>query len=202
MQKLILAAILLACFVVPALAQDEYHKVEGYVGFSHNRVDTGLDDADPDFDDIFDEREGFNGFNASLKGNVSRYVGIKGDYAFHRKRLNYSDSVDKVNVDFDLHTFVGGVEIKDNSKTKKVKPFAHFMAGLVRARASFSGTLGTGSESDTGFGAIIGGGLDFRVGKRVDIRAIQFDYAPTRFGFDGGSQTSHNFRIGVGIVFH
>lgn len=64
-----------------------------------------------------------------------------------------------------------------------------------------AGTMGHFSfninESETGLAGILGGGIDFRVNDRVDIRAIQFDYNPTRLS----GETQHNFRIGVGVVF-
>jgi opacity protein-like surface antigen len=196
MKKLV-AAFTLAFFCAPAaFAQnDDYNKADFFVGFSHNRVDVGLDDNDPDFDDIVDEREGFNGFNVSAKGNVSRYAGLKGDYAFHRKGFD----VGTFNIDADLHTLVGGVEFKDNARTTRVKPFGHLMAGFTHARLNVDGpgTIDDENDSDTGFSAVIGGGVDFRLSDRVDFRAIQFDYNPSRFE----GQTQHNFRVGIGIVF-
>ncbi|MBC7929704.1 MAG: hypothetical protein H7Z38_03960, partial [Rubrivivax sp.] len=90
MRKLFMAAILIACTAPFTFAQttgDDYNKVDVFVGFSHNRVDTGISDPD---DDFLSEREGFNGINASVTGNVSRYVGLKGDYSFHRKSFNDS----------------------------------------------------------------------------------------------------------------
>src|ERR671920_476397 len=138
MRKLLMAAFIIACAAPLTFAQtasDDYNKVDVGVLFSHNRVDTGFDDPSQNF---IDDREGFNGVNAFVKGNVSRYVGLVGDYSFHRK--------------------------------------------------SFNETVGT---------AAVGGGVDFRVSPRVDIRAIQFDYNPTRFS----GETTHNFRIGVGIIF-
>jgi hypothetical protein len=168
-----------------------------FVGYSHNRVDTGISDDDPDFDDIVDEREGFHGYNASVTGNVSRYVGLKGDYAFHRKSFDITDGVDTFNVDSDAHTLVGGVQFKDNAKETKVKPFAHLMAGFAHVRVDIEGVPDFDGESETGFAGVIGGGLDFRINDRVDFRAVQFDYNPTRLG----GSTQHNFRVGIGIVF-
>ena len=212
MKKFVLMAILIACSAPFTFAQttDDYNKVEGYVGYSHNRVDTGISDNDPDVGDIFDEREGFNGLNASVTGNVSRYVGLKFEYSYHQKTFDFGAD----NTNFRLHNFVGGVQFKDNSKdeSKKLRPFAHLMAGGARASVDLSEfDEDLEDESDTGFSAVIGGGLDVRVHPRIDIRAIQLDYNPTRFGFNSTnisgnpireSQTSHNFRIGVGIVFH
>jgi opacity protein-like surface antigen len=203
MRKLILMALFVFATAPFTFAQstDDYNKVDVFVGFSHNRVDTGISNEDPELDDFIDEREGFNGFNASVAGNVSRYVGLKGDYSFHRKSFSESFGGVTANVDADLHQLFGGVQFKDNNKETKVKPFAHLMAGFARASfdASVTGVPGfVGSnESETGFAGIIGGGIDIRVSERVDFRAIQFDYNPTRLG----DATQHSFRIGVGVVF-
>lgn len=208
---LLLAAFIMACAPLTfAQTTDDYNKVEVFAGYSHNRVDTGIDDNDPDVGDIFEEREGFNGVNGSITGNLSRYVGVKFDYSYHQKTFDFGPD----NTNFRLHNFLGGVQFKDNSKdeTKRVRPFAHVLAGGARAAVDLS-ELDDDLEdfSDTGFAAAIGGGLDIRVHPRVDIRAFQFDYNPTRFEFSSNdlsgnpireTETSHNFRIGVGIVFH
>lgn len=197
MKKLILMAIFIACSAPFTFAQnDDYNKYDVYVGYSHERADTGINDADPDVDDIFDEREGLHGFEAAITGNVSRYVGLKGDYAFHRKSFDISDGVDTFQIDTDFHTLVGGVQFKDNARETKVKPFAHLMAGFTHARINVTPDVDI-SDNETGFSGIIGGGIDVRVSPRVDIRAIQFDYNPTHLA----DETQHNFRIGVGVVF-
>ncbi|HEX5707089.1 MAG TPA: outer membrane beta-barrel protein [Pyrinomonadaceae bacterium] len=197
MRKLILLALFIACSAPAAFAQDDYDKVNAFVGFSHNRVDTGITDGDPDLDDIVDEREGFNGVNGSVTGNVTRYVGLKGDYSFHTKSFN-SGLAPGVEVRSNLHNFLGGVQFRDNAKEKKVKPFAHVLAGAAHATFDVRG-LATPldiDDSETGFAMAVGGGLDFRVSDRIDIRAVQFDYNPTRLA----SETQHNFRVGIGIV--
>ena len=195
MRKLFMAALLVACTAPFTFAQtaSDYNKYDFGVLYSHNRVDTGFDDPTQNF---FTEREGFNGVEAFAKGNVSRYVGVVGDYSFHRKTFGDTVGTTPVDVDVDLHTLMGGAEFKDNSTETKVKPFGRVLAGFQHQRANVSGFSGL-DETDTGFSAAVGGGVDFRVSPRVDIRAIQFDYNPVRAG--GG--TSHNFRVGVGVIF-
>lgn len=198
MRKLILLALFVACSAPAALAQDDYDKVNVFVGFSHNRVDTGIsDDADADLDDIVDEREGFNGVNGSVTGNVTRYVGLKGDYSFHTKKFE-SALGPGVDVRSKLHNFLGGVQFRDNAKETKVKPFAHVLAGVAHSTFDVRGvaTPADFDGTETGFAMGVGGGLDFRVNDRLDIRAVQFDYNPTRLG----SETQHNFRVGIGVV--
>lgn len=179
MRKLLFSLVIMACAATFSYAQsDDYNKVDIYAGFSHARVDFGGSDF-----------EGFNGVEGAVTGNVSRYVGIKGDYAFHFKSF---DAPAPFNVDAKTHTLVGGVQFKDNSKETKLKPFAHFMAGFTNGRVS-----GFVTDSETGFAGVIGGGLDVRLNQRVDLRVVQADYNPTRLG----GSTQHNFRVGIGLVF-
>ena len=189
MRKLVLATMIIACATSFALAQNDYNKHDVYIGFSHARVDF---DAD---------LEGFNGFEIAANRNLSRYIGLKGDYTFHFKNTNISGT----EIDAKTHTLVGGVQFKDNSKEKKFKPFAHLMVGFTRASADVNpvfcvqqvGVPCPFSDSEIGFAGVFGGGLDFRINDRVDLRAIQVDFHPTRLG--GESQA--NFRVGVGVVF-
>jgi hypothetical protein len=196
-----------------AAAQSDYKKFEFFGGYSHNRVDTGVGDEEPALADIINEREGFNGFEVSATGNLSRYFGIKGDFSGHFK--SQSSPIVGIpgataDIDSRLFNFLGGVQLKDNSTEGTFKPFAHALAGVAHARNSVEfngvacapavvlGLCSPATESETGFAAAFGGGLDIRANDRISIRAIQVDYNPTRL-FDS---TQHNFRIGVGIVIH
>jgi hypothetical protein len=211
-KTMLLGMIIVACASITAAQSDDYKKFEFFGGFSHNRIDTGIGDDDPALRDIIDEREGFNGFNTSITGNFSRYLGLKFDVSGHFKSRTFplGPLPDVVDVDSRLYNFLGGVQVKDNSSETTFKPFAHALVGAAHARNRVSfDNLGCitlfpnpcpadFTETETGFGGAFGGGIDIRVNNRVDIRAIQFDYNPTRL-FDS---TQHNFRIGVGIVFH
>jgi hypothetical protein len=198
MRKLLMAALLIACTAPFTFAQtgDDYNKVDVGVLYSHNRQDVGVEDPSQNF---IDEREGFHGFEAFVKGNVSRYVGLKGSYSFNRKSfdVNGGTAATTFDIDADLHQVLGGVEFKDNAKETKVKPFAHVMAGVAHARASVDNSTVSFDESENGFAAVVGGGIDFKLSDRVDLRAIQFDYNPIR----NSGETSNNFRIGIGIIF-
>ena len=211
LKTLLMVTMILTCASL-AVAQDDYKKFEFYAGYSHNRVDTGIGDADPDLQDIINEREGFHGFNTSLTGNISRYVGLKADFAAHFKSPSFPipGFTNRVEIESRLYNFLGGVQIKDNSTETKFKPFVHALAGVAHTRNRVdvpvdvcAAVVGPPcpldfTEKETGFAAAFGGGIDIRASDRVDIRVIQIDYNPTRL-FDS---TQHNFRIGVGIVFH
>lgn len=205
-----------AC-AVQSMAQTDYRRFELFAGYSHNRVDVGpVEDFDPgddvEFDDVFDEREGFNGVNVSAVGNFHRYWGAKFDYSYHQKSFNFGAD----NTTIRLHNILGGVQVKDNSTDATLKPFAHALFGVGRTAADLSEFDNLLEDfSDTGFAAAIGGGLDVRLSSRIDLRAFQIDYNPMRFDFsDFGAtgipgtptptgdlkRTLHNFRFGIGIV--
>ena len=213
-KTIMIGTIIIACASIAA-AQSDYKKFEFFAGYSHNRIDTGIGDDDPDFGDIVDEREGFHGFEVSATGNLTRYFGIKGDFSGHFKSRNFplgSVTVPAAAIDLEsrVFNFLGGVQIKDNSTEGTFKPFAHALVGVAHARnrVDFNADVCAAvapspcpadfTESETGFAAAFGGGIDIRASDRISIRAIQIDYNPTRL-FDS---TQHNFRFGVGVVFH
>lgn len=210
-KTIMIGTIIIACASIAA-AQSDYKKFEFFGGFSHNRIDTGIGDEEPSLRDIIDEREGFNGFEVSATGNLSRYFGLKGDFSGHFKTKKPSipglpDA--SVKIESRLFNFLGGVQIKDNSTEGTFKPFAHALVGVAHARNSVEfnqiaciaivpSPCSPFTESETGFAGAFGGGIDIRASDSISIRAIQIDYNPTRL-FDS---TQHNFRFGVGIVFH
>jgi opacity protein-like surface antigen len=196
-----------------AFAQSsDYNKVEVSGGFSHARVDTGVDDSDldPDFAGFFSDRRGFNGFDASIAGNFTRYFGLKGNVSGHFKSDSFTDGVDTVNTRERMWQVMGGVQVKDNSKETRFKPYAHVLAGAARQSVEFSSpsVADTFDISDTSFAMKIGGGLDVRVHPRVDLRLIEFNYNPIfrgDFNLDGDvfqGRTQHNLTVGFGIAIH
>ena len=211
-KTLLIGMLILTCTSLAAAQSDDYKKFEFFAGYSHNRVDTGIGDDDPDVQDIIDERVGFHGFNTSVTGNVTRYVGLKFDFSGHFKSDTFPLGTipNAVDLKSRLYNFLGGVQIKNNSSDVTFKPFAHALVGAAHARnrvdirdvgciAIFPSPCPVSETlNETGFAAAFGGGIDIRASNRIDIRVIQVDYNPTRL-FDS---TQHNFRIGVGIVFH
>lgn len=202
---------------VAAFAQtSDYKKSEFYIGYSNGQVDTGLDSGDSTVD-FFRDRENFNGVNVSGVYNVSRYIGIKGDFSATYNSNRFTGEAGgiggpitiSVKNDNSLYNFLGGVQIKDNNRDGRFKPFVHALVGGAHARAKISDytctpsincpitTFPDDSFGETGFAGAFGGGLDVRVNDKVQIRAFQIDYNPVRI--DGNTQ--NNLRLGVGIVF-
>ncbi len=175
----------------------------------------------------FLDRTGLNGFEATITANVSRYVGIKGGVmGFYGSKpfngvypcvpgkpcppclvtLSCARSFKR---DTSLHEFLGGVQFKDNATEATVKPFVHVLAGAARRSDTFYPNpddpnpplclvCGEFSIDRTSFVLDFAGGLDVRLGRRVDLRVIQVGYNPTRFG----GETQNNFRLGFGVAVH
>ena len=211
-------SIAIVSVAVAAAQTDDYKKGEFYVGYSNGQVDTGVDSGSS-ASDFFRDRGNFNGVNVSGVYNVSRYVGIKGDVSATYNKTRFSETfvvpgtgpgtgtfTASFNTNNSLYNVVGGVQLKDNSREGTFKPFAHAMVGLAHGRTKVRDVVCTpvltcpvveDSFSDNGLSGIIGGGLDIKVSKSIQIRAIQVDYNPVRIG----GATNHNLRLGAGIVF-
>jgi opacity protein-like surface antigen len=210
---------MLSSIFVAAQTADDFHKGEFSASFSNNQVDTGISDDNEDLRDFFRDREGFNGVEVSGVGNLNRYVGLKGDFSVHVKDFDFdvprvgTTPATRFEVDASLYNFLGGVQVKDNSKEgSRFRPFGHVLVGVAHRRtklddefftSAFCQQVGVNcredfSESETGFAAAIGGGLDIKATERFSVRAFQVDYNPTRFG----GSIQNNFRFGVGIVIH
>jgi len=212
MKKFILALTLTLVSSICALAQssDDYKKAEFFVGYSYGQADAHFN-PNPN---IYRDRTPLQGFNGSVVFNVSRYFGIKGDVsgAFQKANVNFqvvpisgpSTSTILLSTKNSLYNVLGGVQIKDNASTKRLKPFAHALVGAAFRKnditpgiACVTTIICPGSTSETGLAGVIGGGLDIRLNRRIDIRAFQIDYNPVRFG----GRFDDNFRFGIGIVF-
>jgi len=210
MKKTFLIFILLVSCASIAFAQtDEISKGEFFAGYSINRTDVD-ESGDPDIDDALGEGRNFQGFNVSGVYNVSKYFGLKADVSGHYKnfRATFPGITNEAKINASLYNVLGGVQVKNNSKERRVKPFAHalFGVGIVKAKlndAFCQETLGTNCpaefrESETAFSMAFGGGLDVRASRRVSFRVFQVDYNPIR----KNGQTSNNVRFSFGIVFH
>ncbi len=214
MKKLIISGLMSILCASVGLAQttsDDYKKSEFFVGYSNNQVDTGLNsNSGNNFQNFFNNRESFNGFNVTGTYNVSRYVGITGDVSGTYKNKNFNIPVTNGSVNFktnnSLYNFLGGVQVKDNSSDAKVKPFGYALVGAGHARTKFKNvscptgvdcTFFNSNNSDTGLAGAFGGGLDVKINDKVDFRAIKVDYNPIRLN----GSTDNNVRIGIGVVF-
>lgn len=172
-------------------------------------------------DDFFDNRQSFNGVTASGTFNLNRYVGVRGDFSANFKNyeanlpltIGTATTNNNLKVNAQLYNFLGGVQVKDNAREgSRLRPFGYALVGVGVGRTKidedfFSTAFcqqpgvdcrGGFSDSEAGFAAALGGGLDIRATRRFSVRAFQVDYNPTHIG----NRTQDNVRFGFGVVFH
>lgn len=249
MRKIWLSVMMMTLAFVPAaFAQgaDDYNKVEVYGGYLHGRLapnsgtqivtegtdvfsfepctPEGAGILGPDLQGIFCERRGFNGFDASVTYNVTKYVGIKGNVTGLFKSDRTVDLFDNgTRTDTNIfkertYQFLAGIQVKNNSKEAKIKPFVHALLGIARQTAndvqtSTAGFNFTLDDTATGFAMKLGGGLDVRLSKRIDLRVFEVNYNPifardrdvrgnADFDLRLVGRRADNFTFGVGIVIH
>jgi Outer membrane protein beta-barrel domain len=198
---MIMAAALIFTNSVVAQSTDEYNKREIFVGYTSHSY--------PDDDRIVVEGRGVN---ISGVYNVKRWVGIKADvsYAIGKKESSDFDPFFnnptrepvKYSSRLEIKAATAGVQIKNNSSEGRFKPFGHFLMGVGQYKKRVTDITCTtvsncslipksGKQS---LAVILGGGLDIKLNKRIDIRAFQFDIHTVKDG-DG------SFRFSSGIVF-
>ena len=123
------------------------------------------------------------GWNVSVAGNMSPWLGVVGDATG-----NYKTGVTVTNdVDVAIHTFIGGPRFSARNSPLAV-PFAEFLVGFTHTSLDFLGV----SESSTEFTIQPGGGVDIgneRVAARLSFawRRVFYDGNPTNMlRFVGG----------------
>lgn len=178
-------------------SNDEINKWEIYGGYSWMKPTEGTI--------AFSSDDSTNGYDISVTRNFHRFVGVKfaTTGSFKTTKDVFQNGTDTQNNSF--FTYAGGIQFKDNRKSNRVKPFAHVLIGGMRYNYKFTSTFSSpgssSSESVNNFLAVVGGGVDIRVGKKISLRPIQFDYFIT----NGGKMdlVSKGFiRLGAGINFN
>ena len=155
------------------------------------------------------ERKVNHGAQTSVTFNVSRFVGIKGDfsvgYSDRREAFAVPGRITTTTRRTVIYNILGGVQFKDNESDAVVQPFGHALVGVGIYRQHFRKCLTNNAPDttfcgtavkDVGLAGAFGGGLDFRVTNRAGIRLVS-DYNPMRIE----GETIHNYRFGVGMVF-
>jgi opacity protein-like surface antigen len=199
MRKALFMALFFVCCAPLAFGQDEFKRGEFGVMFSHNRVDTdGAFNPDP----ADTGRDGFHGVNIDAGYNFTRYVGAKADFSYHTKSTRIGVPTAPpggatIELDGRLTQFMGGIKLQDNSTETRVRPFVQALVGVGHVNVESDSIIGNFDQSETGFAAAVGGGLDIRIHRNVDFRAIKVEYNPVRIE----GETGNNIRLGVGLNF-
>jgi hypothetical protein len=173
MRKIAFLLALLVLFPLLTMA-DETPKAEIFGGYQYTRLNiegTGLN---------------FNGWNASITGNINRNFGVAADFSGAYK----SES----GASLKIYSYTFGPVLSLNHEGV-VNPFVHALFGGAHATASVTGL---GSAGENGFAMMMGGGVDAKIAPRIAVRLVQVDWAYYRFS---GVGESKNVRISTGLVF-
>ena len=182
---------------------NSFSRGEFYVGYSGT-----VAPVSPGGGFLGGEKKVHHGAQTSVTFNVSRFVGLKGDfsvgYSDHREGFGVIGRITTTTRRTVIYNILGGVQFKDNESDAAVLPFGHALVGAGIYRQHFRdcltnnapGTFCGTAVKDVGLAGAFGGGLDFRVTSRAGIRLVS-DYNPMRIE----GETIHNYRFGVGMVF-
>jgi hypothetical protein len=119
----------------------------------------------------------FSGFNVSATGNLRSWLGVTGDIS-----SNYNSGLN-------IQTYTFGPRLAFAEADSPLVPFTQATFGVARLS-------GTGGHVN-GFGAYIGGGLDWYATDHIGVRLMQIDAQLTRISGTNSSGT----RLSFGVVF-
>jgi hypothetical protein len=194
MRKLLLLfAILLVC--APAgFAQSDYSNWEFFIGYAHERANNGADRLDqrgrainPNGStsrvDFVSERIPYNGVSTELVANVHRNVGLVANFSATWGNTEFVDALSgrRFSAKVSRYLLVGGPRFNWRNSSPFI-PYGHALFGAARYQADFKNDNFTCPDTnETAFAMVLGGGLDIRAGRHIDIRAAQVDYVPIFF---------------------
>ena len=159
----------------------------------------------------FDEKG--KGFEAAVVGNVSRYLGIMGDFSAHFSSNEFavpftsssSTTTQAGSINPRLFNFLVGPEFKVRNRSR-LTPFVHALFGVAHSSARFQ-TTGpvinfSRTDAETGFAMAFGGGGDVRIARRFSIRGM-LTYQQAFLGSnDLPRQRVSALGWSSGVVFH
>lgn len=130
------------------------------------------------------------------------HISLRGVSIAGQVSLTHAGSIGTPKYDLSLLTYLGGVRYTMPLKKDRFNLFAQGLVGGSHASGSLVGTTQSGAgNSAIAIAGSIGGGLDIRWKRSIDIRALEVDYQPTTVD-NNTTALENNYRISVGIVFH
>lgn len=209
MRKFSLSLVLIAIISGLGSAQNqppEYNKVEIFAGYSGASLIS---------DDEFEPVE--HGFNVAAVYNFHRLFGIKVDVSGTHKKVRDNffppfgqppfDPPSRYTANHSLYNASIGIQVKNNRRDDVAKPFAHLLVGYAKHTDKIKQSCPAGAVCPPfnfdfeGVSLILGVGLDIRINRRIDIRAVQLDLNPITYDSGRDRSIYANTRFSSGIVF-
>jgi hypothetical protein len=200
--SLAIVSLVVLCSIV-ASAQD-VPKYEVFTGYSYLR---GKGAAIPT---RVDENRDMQGWNVSIARNLTDWFALVGDFSGHYGAHDsaFTTSIGRFSSDTreNIHLFLGGPRVSF-FKTRRFTPYVQTLIGVARAGSTSEDRLDSSSRfkvsnTDVGFAAAFGVGLDARLSEKLALRLIQADYVLTRLDADNGArENKENLRVSAGLCF-
>jgi opacity protein-like surface antigen len=179
----VLPLVLAISFLADVAAAQSSDRVEVFGGFSY---------VSNDFSNTASDLKGWDG-SANFK--IARYIGLDADFSGYYPSTCCGNGAK-------VHTFLFGPQVSFG--LKRVTLFAHFLLGDANVLYSPAGSLFShyNVASENSFTYAEGGGVDFRLMRRVALRG-EVDALHTDFQtVDSQGASDHSAaRILTGIVF-
>jgi hypothetical protein len=185
MSKWLVIALVIGLCALSAMAQENLPKAEVFAGYQYGRfnvVGTGLN---------------MNGWNGSLTGNFNKWLGVTADFSGNYWNQSASFSGTSVSANIHAYTYTFGPVVSLNHEGA-FNPFVHALFGGIHASAGATMPGFSGSQGDSGFAAMLGGGADARLTKHLAVRLVQADWVHYSISAVTGNS---NARISTGLVF-
>jgi outer membrane immunogenic protein len=177
----ILLLVVTFLFASAAMAQDSKPNLELYGGYDYLRVNvnsiSGGTASHADYN--------LNGGSGQLAYNFNNWFGVAGDLAGYALTPGFIHDA--------AMTYLAGPRF--TLRRRRATPFAQTLFGGV---LSNDGIANAGLTSV--FAMTAGGGMDFRVSRRVAVRPVQVEYLLMKFP-DGANNRQNSFRYSSGVVF-
>lgn len=194
------------CLVtIAAVAQSEYPKVELTGGYSYVNFHPNLAPL---------TSQNMNGGGGAFVYNVTPLFGIKADFMGYAVGTGWTKELQRdgyqgaASASGNLFTYMFGPQIKKHSG--KFQPFGEALFGaahsngygtLVKSIQDGGFQIENVSGNNNAFAMEFGGGVDYALTNRIQIRPVEIDYLLTRFGYKNYSASQNNFKYFAGINF-
>lgn len=224
--RLFLCVTLITICVSAALGQDETPRFEFFGGYSHLRQDRITSEDFRTVNGLTPTQVrallgfpittnngsvGLNGFDLSATGYVTKRFGLTGDFSGHFKTETVTFFNQPTKSEMRDFNFLGGPQFK-YFNSSRATPFVRALFGASRHRQKVTNILASATDDYTAFAMALGGGLDVRATKHVDIRLFQIEYMPIfakdrrivatdAVVYDVKGNRRNDWRISVGVVF-
>lgn len=209
-KNLLVLAALVFVFTVTAIAQ-EVPKVELTGGYSYMNFHPSIPQI---------TSQNFNGGGGAFVYNVTPWIGIKADFMGYAVGTGWTKKLTNLgypvtgSASGNLFTYMFGPQIKKH--TGKFQPFGEGLFGAghsngyasvvncISGNDSNSCNLSNGHGNNNAFAMEFGGGVDYKVSDRVQIRPVEVDYLYTNFSSNhlaGIANSQNSFKYFAGINF-